>query len=279
MPTLAQAPQSAAQKEERVWFWDNAKALLIFLVVLGHLLNASWAKGSFNILLVNIYLFHMPLFIFIAGYFSKRAVNAGQFPKRRIVGFLTIYAAITLFFWLIDCLAVRTGLVQARATPLRFFSASGAQWYMVAMVWWLLFGFALLSLKPGIKPWILLGAALLGGLLIGYESTAGDFLVFLRAVNFFPFFLAGLLCKSEWFQFLRKPLPRWIALAVLLLLIAWMIWKYSYLHSLWQILTGRHLYKNIAAVGTGLGALYRLGHYLLAGLTGLCILLVIPDRR
>ena len=50
--------------------YDHAKLTLIFLVVLGHLIEPFIVKsrmleGVFNF----IYVFHMPAFIFISGYF------------------------------------------------------------------------------------------------------------------------------------------------------------------------------------------------------------------
>ncbi|MEZ4805839.1 MAG: acyltransferase family protein, partial [Bacteroidia bacterium] len=56
-------------------FYDNLKCFLIVLMVLGHFTFENRAfpimKGLSNV----IYSFHMPLFIFISGYFSKK-VNA-----------------------------------------------------------------------------------------------------------------------------------------------------------------------------------------------------------
>lgn len=48
-------------------YWDTVKAVLIFLVVLGH---TGTALGD-RVLSV-IYAFHMPLFVFVSGYFSKK---------------------------------------------------------------------------------------------------------------------------------------------------------------------------------------------------------------
>ena len=64
------------EAKERVSLWDNAKFLLIFLVVLGHFAD-YYTKDSLNMrrLFLFIYLFHMPAFIFISGLFSKNTVN------------------------------------------------------------------------------------------------------------------------------------------------------------------------------------------------------------
>lgn len=46
---------------------DNIKAILIFLVVFGHMLELASARRIYLI----IYSFHMPAFIFVTGYYAK----------------------------------------------------------------------------------------------------------------------------------------------------------------------------------------------------------------
>ena len=57
---------------ERDPYLDNVKIALIFLVVLGHnciiYFHSSWLMGG---VVLFIYSFHMPLFIFVSGYLSK----------------------------------------------------------------------------------------------------------------------------------------------------------------------------------------------------------------
>ena len=66
------APSKEGNKgKTRDYYFDNLKFILIFLVVLGHYCGSyleSWLMlGIYNF----IYSFHMPLFIFISGYFSR----------------------------------------------------------------------------------------------------------------------------------------------------------------------------------------------------------------
>ena len=58
--------------ERRSDYWDNAKGLLIVLVVLGHLFEKNCNVNLvFQSIHDVIYSFHMPAFIMISGYFSK----------------------------------------------------------------------------------------------------------------------------------------------------------------------------------------------------------------
>ena len=53
--------------KQRSLYWDTLKGLLIILVVLGHC-GTALSNG----LISAIYAFHMPLFILVSGYFSKK---------------------------------------------------------------------------------------------------------------------------------------------------------------------------------------------------------------
>lgn len=53
---------------KRDLYWDSLKAILIILVVYGHMISPYAPDGSFNRAMCSfIYTFHMPLFIFISG--------------------------------------------------------------------------------------------------------------------------------------------------------------------------------------------------------------------
>lgn len=55
---------------ERGYQYDNIKFILILFVIFGHLLEYIKGDISENIYRI-IYTFHMPVFIFISGYFAK----------------------------------------------------------------------------------------------------------------------------------------------------------------------------------------------------------------
>lgn len=54
--------------KERILWLDNLKGVLIFLVVLGHCLQFTSQNPDSDLLFNFIYLFHMPLFMFLSGY-------------------------------------------------------------------------------------------------------------------------------------------------------------------------------------------------------------------
>ena len=58
-------------QKQRLYGYDNVKFILIFLVVLGHLLEISNPFPGKDVLYKLIYSCHMPVFIFISGFFAK----------------------------------------------------------------------------------------------------------------------------------------------------------------------------------------------------------------
>ena len=70
-------------EKERIKSLDFLKGIAIFLVFLGHAIN--WCHpDAYNDRLFNyIYSFHMPLFMFISGYFSFKLINSWSDIKKK----------------------------------------------------------------------------------------------------------------------------------------------------------------------------------------------------
>ena len=80
----------AVNVKQRSSYWDNMKGLLILLVVFAHFLDAWIQKFSVvRLVYSTIYVFHMPAFVFISGYFGKS-------EKSR--GFQSILKLVLLYF-------------------------------------------------------------------------------------------------------------------------------------------------------------------------------------
>lgn len=120
--------------KERIAYWDNMKAILIFLVVLGHFLLSISKKDSMVLGLgYYIYLFHMPAFVFVSGFFSKRYINklkaTGEIEVNKIAGYLCLYVILNLMIWLVSFIFHGTSLFS-----IDLLRMEGAPWYLLAMV-------------------------------------------------------------------------------------------------------------------------------------------------
>src|SRR3954454_11961298 len=71
-----------ASTKSRSKYFDNAKFILIFLVVFGHMISPYKDQDKVLFTLYSvIFLFHMPAFILISGYFAKGYRKKGYLLK------------------------------------------------------------------------------------------------------------------------------------------------------------------------------------------------------
>lgn len=85
--------------KNRDYFFDNYKALLIVLVVVGHFIEPCYDNNVFlSGLKWMIFSFHMPAFIFISGYFSKREIRFGKLVQKLVIPYF-VYELIYYFLY------------------------------------------------------------------------------------------------------------------------------------------------------------------------------------
>lgn len=174
--------------KSRNYFLDNYKALLIVLVVIGHFIEPCYENNIFlTILKWSIFSFHMPAFIFISGFFSKKEICLGKLIQKLVIP----YFVFELLYYLLYVFVIHkeTGLYLNRPK----FSL----WYLMSLFFWRI-------ITPYVKkiPGNLF-IAITGGLLIGLTQL-GNFFSIPRTLFFYPFFLAGYYFQEEWFRSVRK---------------------------------------------------------------------------
>ena len=166
-------------------YFDNAKAVLIVLVVAGHLLQLYVDKNiNAHWLFVFIYLFHMAAFSLLSGYFSKKLKNV---PKS-IVKYLVLFIVCTFIFYPF----AKINILEMLISP--FF----VLWYLVALaLWYLLLQVFRLMKHP-------ITIAFVVAVLAGYVYWICGIMALSRTLAFFPFFLIGYYAKKEDFIRLTK---------------------------------------------------------------------------
>lgn len=178
---------------ERDNYFDNVKGALITLVVIGHFLlpmePTRFARGLVNI----IYLFHMPMFAMISGYFAKNIYNPGDcYRTDKVLRLAWMYILFEIAVYVTEHLAEgkpMTGQID-------FFREDGAPWYLMALIWWYLSIPCLTGMKPKAVMGICLGLGILGG----YQDSLGSTLAMSRTLTFAPFFYGGYYLKREQVQ-------------------------------------------------------------------------------
>ena len=176
-----------ASSLKRSLYFDNAKFILIFLVVFGHVISPLKENNDVLFSLYSfIFLFHMPAFIFISGYFSKGYNKKGYFmkvAKKILLPYLIFQALYSLFYY-----------ADGEISSLRidFLKPHWTLWYLLSMCCWNLFLYVFAKLKW--KGFILAVAIGIG---IGYFDHAGSYLSLSRTLVFFPYFLLGFLIEQK----------------------------------------------------------------------------------
>lgn len=125
--------------KERILWIDLAKAIGIYLVVLGHSLQQEVPiEGNLRDF---IYIFHMPLFFFLSGYlFNVREENFLAFLKKSIYSLLVPYVflnVVAFFLWLPIYLH---GHYDLKLQIVRFLigeshSPAGPAWFLLCLFW------------------------------------------------------------------------------------------------------------------------------------------------
>ncbi len=160
-------------------FFDNAKFILIVLVVVGHVIQPFTASSEFYKSLYGfIFLFHMPAFILVAGYFAKSRYSAE--------GFLKNVLQILVPYLIFQCLYLFANhLLFHDPFHLQFLRPYWVLWFFLSLFFWRLMVPAWSRLPSSFVLAVMVGIA------AGYFKFIGDFLSLSRTLVFFPFFLMG----------------------------------------------------------------------------------------
>lgn len=178
----------SVKTKERDYLFDNYKALLIILVIIGHFIDPSYTN---NQLLYTfkyvIYAFHMPAFIFISGYFSKKDTPWQISFQKILIPYFCFQTIYYLYYKYLLCID----------TKFVYQFPKFSLWYLIALFVWKV-------VTPYVKkiPYHFLISVVMG-LLFGFLPVEGTRFSISRIFSFYPYFLAGTLFKREKLTLLR----------------------------------------------------------------------------
>lgn len=217
---------------ERDWTFDALKGGLIVLVILGHWLEYGFSHISNRILFNYIYLFHMPLFIGISGFFSKRE-EWTVFFRKALSLFETYVVAQVLYL-------ITAYLFQGKSIQWSsLYVPNAAAWYLLSLLIWR----SLLQLSPGKlldRRLSMVALTIIISLLAGFVPVEKT-LSFQRTMTFLPFFFTGYALKESGFSF-REDSSKWYWLIVLLLPLIGLIFLGN--RDISSVVYGRSVYYN-----------------------------------
>lgn len=246
-------------------YFDNAKALLIIFVVLGHTISGVFEENRMiTSIYMFIYLFHMPAFILVSGYFSKRVGSYKEIlklVKKLLIPYLIFQIIYTVYYTKFFGDNIDFSIMDPR----------WALWFLLSTFFWNI----MLIIFGNRKIGILLSFVI--SLLIGYAGEINETLTLSRTFFFFPFFLMGYFLNEqhfEWIKNKRNVILSWILLVLLFLFV------YKYGNIEWrEWLYGRKPYEEIMDNSLDLGYLYRLLAYIIMGISTYLFLSIVPKRK
>ena len=221
---------------KREYFFDNARVLLIFLVVFGHVIQSSTADSKVVMALYQtIYLFHMPAMIFVSGFFAKGKWDIHYF-KNLLKKLMIPYLIFQL---------IHNGFNYWHGQSMKgIMEPNWSLWFLLSLFSWhvLLAVFKRLPKKMG------LSLALFIGLAVGYIDAIGHVYSLSRTFVFFPFFLFGYYMDKAWlFNWLEKLQMKVAAMLILSLFSVHLVLSYPA-----SLLFGSASYEAIGSPVTGI---------------------------
>ena len=178
-------------KRKRNQYFDNIKAFLIFMVVLGHVISTFNDIGGpvYDWIYRVIFSFHMPVFIFVSGYFATAN------PKRLIVRMLPLYLVFQIVQIFMKWLMAYIENPSEAQFEFQIFEPAWTLWYLMALMVYSLI-LPLLDTGDEKKQLRNLLLAFAAGLLIGFTTDNHNFMAINRVVTFLPFYLLGFYMKK-----------------------------------------------------------------------------------
>ncbi|HEY4600297.1 MAG TPA: acyltransferase family protein [Cerasibacillus sp.] len=188
---------------KRYAYFDNAKLLLIFFVVFGHMIQPFTEDiPGVNTVYTWIYTFHMPAFIFLAGFFAKGSGNKAYILKlaqKLLVPYIIFQIIYTGYYFLIG----KDGwLVDS------IFYPHWSLWFLFSLFCWHI----LLILFNKLPPIIGILIAVQIGLLVGYFGNIGHSFSLSRTFVFFPYFLLGYWVTVKQLSWLKHKMVKIVSL-------------------------------------------------------------------
>ncbi len=252
----------------RVAKWDNTKAILIFLVVFGHAITSFLKEGE---IIQSVFLwitaFHMPLFMFVTGLFSKSFVKAPKLNSQKIASYVLLYFFMKLL------IHITLILVRGKGS-FKWISESGTPWYIFVTAVFMVVTYLLRDFNP--KK--VFAVTILVSLTVGYINEIGDTFMLSRIFVYYPYFFLGyMLDRDKLLKITSKP---WVKVASALVIAVFTFVMFYFIEdifSLRYVMTGNNAYSEFGADWAPYGIFLRIGCYIMSSVVSFAFLSLVPN--
>lgn len=261
------------EKTGRIVLFDNVKALLILLVVIGHFVEPYIGQShGMKALWIFIYSFHMPLFLFISGLMHKGYKTEDGLNRYRVAALLICGYIYRIVIGLVNMTLAGGGTVSFKLLD----SGGYITWFVMVLAMYELIAYFF----RGMKSSIVIIAAILLSIFVGYDSSIGDLFDLSRAIVFFPFYLFGYYLQpqlvSEWTD---KQLIKLLSAAILLGYVAVCFIGTDWIYQYRGLFTGRNPFEIVAKKLPDITFLSRVFTMLISTTVGASVISLTPNKR
>ncbi|MDQ0985750.1 acyltransferase family protein [Streptomyces sp. V2I9] len=217
-PSAGSPPAVKPPSGGRDHFFDNAKYLAIVLVAIGHAWEPLPSGRLVEAAYTFIYTFHMPVFILIAGYFSRNFELTPNRVWKLVTSLLVPYVLFEALYSLFERVADKPDFALSMLAPYWLL------WFLPALFFWRLST----PLWQAVRFPVLLSLAVAA--LATVSPAADGALQIQRVLQFLPFYVLGMRLRPEHFAFLRSTRVRIVSVPVFvfgMLLAYWLVPRIS----------------------------------------------------
>lgn len=245
-------------------FFLNLRFLLIVCVFVGNAIEPLIKDiAALHTLYVWIFTFHMPLFVFVTGYFAKANLRGHSGRKLMLqIGFQ--YVIFQSLYSILD-----VTLFQVQNIQHSFFTPYLLLWFLASHLCWRV----LLIVMNKWTPLQQLALSLALGVVVGYLQVDGAWLSLSRTFVYLPFFIAGYHFSFANLEKIFTPLIRLLTLVLAVVLFGGVALWGNQLDAGW--LYGSMTYAQMGHHEWYAG-LYRLALYVLQFLAAIAFLSFVP---
>lgn len=199
----------SSPSNSRDYLFDNLKAVMLFLVAAGHILDPFIIRQDslYRYIMQYIYLFHMPVFAFITGYFSKNTEKSRDTAVKKVL--------LPYLFWqglyiLAALLFMKLGLADYNTDVFKpsFLLPSSPLYYLLCVFIWKVF----IKDIDGLRHPLLF--SFIGGLAVSLVFDKAFHIGWGACFSLLIFFVFGFKCKPEQIEKLRM-LPKALSIFIL----------------------------------------------------------------
>lgn len=246
--------------------WDILKFILIFLVVLGHMADYyTESCRSMRSLYLLVYTFHMPVFFFVSGLFSKRTVNEKRTEK--IFGYLFLFVFMKVLTFILK-------MLDGQNPRFMLFYGDGFSWYLIALA----FSVMITMLFRNIPTKYILPFSIVVACFAGFDDSIGAFLSLSRLIAFYPFFYLGYSLERKDVESFVSGKTVKVCSAMIFAVFALIVFiKCDDIYWLRPLVTGTCSFSEIG-VDSLMGAVMRLLYYAVVLLVGCSVVALIPCK-